>query len=389
MDTKRIIPLFLAMLLAAYGVVSQAHAANYYVDHDGAAGNGTIGSPWNNLDDSLNSNGAVEPGDTVYIKGNTTRSLWLFTTGDGGSAGNVITYTVWPGEADPVISCGGATTPCVGVSDGIGYITFDSLRITNAYTPMNILGDNITVQNCEIDGSTRFQNVAIGSDTARATNVTLTGNTIRDGAYAGYWSHGVYVINADTTVLSGNDIYGNDGNAIQVQAKASKSTTVDTTTIKANKLHDNGKAGLVIREQSCVADVTTGTVAYNNQIWDNAENGIEICQPNLLLYNNTVWSNTENCIEVQANAAFTAKNNICYANLRGVRFATYNVILAETILCDKNIFEDISSSHIDIVSGGRAGYVGSLQHHGRKPPLPVNQQRRKRFSKDRSFESGL
>ena len=159
--------LFILITLLLFATSS--FAATYYVD--GSTGNdsnnGAIGTPWLTIARAKGSNAGspnVDPGDTVYLRDGTfTYSSGtygvLFSSGDSGTSGNVITYIAYPSET-PILhgTKAGSGNYFLINNNGADYITFDGLTLTadagaTRVTGIEIAGAGltssaITVQNC-------------------------------------------------------------------------------------------------------------------------------------------------------------------------------------------------------------------------------------------------
>lgn len=99
-------------------VAPVAHATEWYVDAAaGAGGSGHIGAPFDEIADA---NAAVQPGDTVYIKGGGSAYTGCIQPAQSGASGSPITYRAWDGNPDPVITgglCTGGAMRCLSLYD--------------------------------------------------------------------------------------------------------------------------------------------------------------------------------------------------------------------------------------------------------------------------------
>lgn len=137
----------------------------------------------------------------------------------GTSTTNTITFKGDPTNTSPAILTYGASSSAdnfVVKFDGAEHIIFDSLTVTASgatfgyvfHFPTN--ADNITIENCEINGSaTSTSSLATliynQSGTANMTNnVTINNNKLNGGGYAIYWWGG------STTTREANLVYTNN-----------------------------------------------------------------------------------------------------------------------------------------------------------------------------------
>src|SRR5512143_555213 len=94
---------------AALALAASLSATDFYVAPNGSAsGNGSIGSPWN-LQTALNQPSAVQPGDTIWLRGGTY--VGHFTSNLNGNSSSPITVRQYAGERATLDGNDGTSNP--------------------------------------------------------------------------------------------------------------------------------------------------------------------------------------------------------------------------------------------------------------------------------------
>jgi parallel beta-helix repeat protein len=153
--------------------------AVYYVAPGGNDSNpGTESKPWKTIQKAART---LAPGDTVYIRAGTYQER--VTPQNSGSAGAVITYAAYPGEA-PVMDGSGVSMPnaLAGLFDvsGRNYIRLSGLRVINAGPGANhvaILVDHASY--ITIENSSTYNSTSSGISVWNSHHITLRNNTIQ------------------------------------------------------------------------------------------------------------------------------------------------------------------------------------------------------------------
>lgn len=183
-----------------------AFSADYYVAKSGNDSNpGTKDRPWATISKA---NGALQPGDTVYIRGG--EYTQVLRPSRSGKPGEYITYRAFPGEM-PVITNVSANNRTAIVLDGRRYIRIDGLKVTGkksgksanlkSWISMNNAHHNV-VQNSEF----RFAQgwFAVVLDKGSSHNRFLNNTMVDVGSWSGGNGDMVGVKCASHNLFQGN-----------------------------------------------------------------------------------------------------------------------------------------------------------------------------------------
>lgn len=245
---------------------------------------------------------------------------------------------IWDGRnLGPTCTSGNQRSTIRGLS-GATNITFKNGIIRHgssaetASCGQNLLwsGNNLTVQNMEIDGTHQFY-----------------------GDYQG--SHGIYVDgSADDVVIEDNNVHDNGSIGIQFNDSNTGSQLGERGIVRRNRVHHNlrrtlsqsvcgGGTGITVSARQ------TDMLVYNNLVYDNGVTAsvtskcLTVFGTNTAdnaLYNNTCYNHRTSCIrigEFTAAANTIVKNNICLTNGEGIRI--YQSATG-TVVADNNIYNN-------------------------------------------------
>ncbi|HEY6020913.1 MAG TPA: right-handed parallel beta-helix repeat-containing protein, partial [Candidatus Paceibacterota bacterium] len=128
----------------AQSVLSAYVAFEYYVATTGSSGNdGSIDSPWDLATALSGASGAIQPGDTVYLRdGNYQGS---FTETVDGSTGKYITFRSYQGEWAR-LDANGATTTTLTVNGD--YVIVRDIEVYNSNPSSGNANSGISIDNC-------------------------------------------------------------------------------------------------------------------------------------------------------------------------------------------------------------------------------------------------
>lgn len=229
-----------------------------YCDFDaGTDGDGSIGSPWNNL---ASMKSGITSNDTVNMKGSETTGLFYWDVGKNA------TWQLWSGNTC-TITFSAAT---YGIIQQSGILTIDDISFTTSGTITYALIDfqvaGSVIKNCTMNNYTAG---LTGIRTSVSGSVTIENNTI----YSSTTSHGV-LIDAPNCIVRHNYIYdiadGHDCIFIKEGG--------DNVDVYGNKLQaDSTKSDLIIRGGASGASNLTGVKVHDNLfLGTNQVSGIDI-----------------------------------------------------------------------------------------------------------------
>jgi len=229
-----------------------AYASDWYVDNSvGSSGDGSSGSPWQNLSDIQWGTSCPEskvcPGDTVNISGGAVSQTYNegLTIGTSGTAGNIITIKVWDtaGKNGKVII---TNTSGYGIVQYKSYITISG----------NIGGNrNIQITGCNKSG------IDFGANTQNAVVEYLE------------------IDNNGTAGTSGAD----DGITFNFSSSNHASTKLE---IRYCLIHDNWQDG--IHGNGSVDSEYDQILIHHNELYNTYDDGIETGANSISIYNNIV-----------------------------------------------------------------------------------------------------
>lgn len=334
--------------------------ANYYWSSTGAEINaGTIGAPKLYAKSAIAL--ATAPGDFAYGRAGTytgpnNRIDSTDFTIAGGTSGNPITISAYPGE-----------TVTLRVDDGLHavrlstntqtYVTIqdiilDGVNMTVEYDgayidsgPYNIL------QRVEVKNFLGF-GIASSINNGNPHHLTIRDCSIHNNGVAtgaATNGHGIYS-QATYAVIEGCDIYDNYGYGIHLYANGTNDT--DNSTIRWNFVSDNG-ARPATTAYNILVSHGANTLVYSNIVeqTDARTNlgGVLVYAyaANAQLYNNTIVGHGYDAITLQNyTSAPVIKNNIIYGN-------------ASTIVDASGTGTPVQSNNIT----GNPSFVGGTDYH--------------------------
>ena len=360
-----------------------AHAANvYYVDKDSKGGAcsdsnpGTITQPWCAIGKAKRSSGAVQPGDTVYVRGGTyyfsqNSVKFGYTGNDSGDLGNPIIYKSYPGESVIFDGQNNVTffsiSSCYGNSDNL---VFDGFNFRNHVIAFAVRSSrNIIIKNMVMtDGGKANQGAGeinvgrISSPSCpHSENVIIENNLISNPGLTGTY-HGLYLAGINITVRN-NTIHGSSGAGILIQIHEDRYEDTKNMWIYGNELYNNsGGIGITRWEHSNYNGVTENINIFNNLIWGNV-GGISIrggTTNDIFVYHNTVLNNPEYGILLEDSGRYYLKNNIAFGNgdilsYGNGDFVLDNNINTSNIYFTNNVIVVYKSSH-----GNQDNYFNSI-----------------------------
>jgi hypothetical protein len=380
MTWNKLIPVIFAIILLFVFVPAPVQAAGnvYYVAKNGSNSNpGTEAQPWLTIQKAAST---LTAGDTVYVKAGTYREQ--VKPGNSGTAGNVITFTAYPGDTVIIdgtgISSGSDGHGLVEIT-GKSYITIDGFEVQNEDTAGGIVGNGecryITVQNCTvhdiahsgifflyswnytpgkmshiiIDNCETYDTNLLPGDEAIAfiavENFEVKNCIVRDT--------GSIAIDMKQGTRNGSvhncEVY-NAGSGIYIDARDG---VADGISIYNNLCHDiGGSAGIIIESEEIGAGITN-LMVYNNIVYD-CNDGIYFgsygAQPeevSFAVFNNTLYNNDLGIALLQTYDRYTSgviRNNII-AGTSGQSLLTYSAYNDTTktdpggrVIIDHNLF---------------------------------------------------
>ena len=235
--------------IASLGFCCPVEAAtNYYVDCSASTnGNGTLGSPWNQLS-SVNSHAAFQPGDAILFKRAMTCSgnLHALGSGNGTGVGQYITLDAYGTGARPIIS---ASTTDSSKEEAIElfnqqYWHLNNLEAKGGYRyVVNINGDESTIPlkhiyftNCTFHDSPANP-VSSASNDPALVSISQKGTEYADQAIQDVLLDGVTVYQT-TPIPNGPGNSWLLGNGIYASA--------ENITIRNSTIHDVRNSGIVV-----------------------------------------------------------------------------------------------------------------------------------------------
>ena len=326
-------------------VTKPTGGSTYYINASaGGGGDGSSGSPWNDIDDA---DGNVSPGDTIKIKGTfgTGNSI---TWSQSGSPGNEIVFEPWDATAtlkhaffcygNYVIFDGGSNRNIVFNGEDNSKYTF------------YVYSDHVTLYRCKLINNLK------NSGCCSATNISGAGGDnlkIYNCEVYGSRSAGIYIQSGDNVSIKNNLIHDNEGQGLQVNPHDSNKS-VSNIEIIGNAIYDNGSGifgdssasktrgnVIVINQPSDGSGVSGATIA-NNLIWNATKSGMQIGDgsgnsrlSSVTIYNNTIYISGWYGIDVYDNEQnsnyITIKNNIVLNGTSGNLHGTSGYTLAANL----------------------------------------------------------
>jgi parallel beta-helix repeat protein len=259
-------------------------AGVYYVratgtDPAGCTGGTTPTTAWRSIGKAAS---CVGPGATVYVGAGTYYETVSITT--SGVSGSPIRYVAdvsgeRTGDAGEVIVDGGIAAEVFHL-DGVDYVEIEDFTIVGT-----------------LAGGPPAGGIRLGD--GACTNIVIRGNTLYDNAI------GIYVLDADGTVIEGNRV--TDGWILGDGIVISSS---DNVTVTGNLVYDNAGRGLVVESGS------SGTIASANTFCENADDQVFLTSAtsSLTFTDNIVVLGLQDGIDVDPAATLVMSNNDVWGN---------------------------------------------------------------------------
>jgi hypothetical protein len=333
--------ILLVALVASFFPYGQVLAATtYYVAKIGNDSNpGTEAAPWLTIQKAATT---MEAGDTVYVKQGTYNEK--VAPARSGSAGNRITYKVYPGHT-VTIDGTGINTGDTSLFDiyGKSYIYVEGFRIYNSDAKGVRIRDEchyITLKNLILDTAQMSGIHALYSWSYTPNKVT---NIVIDGCEVKYTNadgsdEAISLLYVDQFEIKNCVVHDIDGEKEGIDCKVGCSNgsihnnevyeselgiyidaagyAAHNIDIYANKVHNNNGSGIVLGNES--GGTITDLNIYNNLIYNNDSRGFNIenysyLKTRVRFFNNTVWHNGgEANITISTPSAYL--NDIVIAN---------------------------------------------------------------------------
>ncbi|HEX8171408.1 MAG TPA: right-handed parallel beta-helix repeat-containing protein [Thermoanaerobaculia bacterium] len=258
MSLKRFTATFLFLLVSL-----SAHATLRYVATTGndTTGDGSINNPYQSITKAAL---AVQPGDTVYVRGGVyfqQANIWT-----DGTASARVTYQPYPNEHVIIDATGqldGNGNPANAVTIGGDYVDFIGFEVRNApLIGMLVWGvHDDRILNNVVHDSVRG-GIWMGHDNfGRNYNNIIEGNIIRRNVlenvarnWNGGWAQSIGVAKGDNITIRYNTVYRNWGEGIVLG-------NTDNSKIYGNEVFDNYSVGIYLTQvQTSTVD---GNVIYS------------------------------------------------------------------------------------------------------------------------------
>jgi len=212
---------------------------------------------------------------------------WAWTSADGG--------TLWMG-ANPAaleVEAGQRNSP---VQSAQNYIVFDGLHVTKGNTSSFYNGgDNVTIQNCEVDYSAHHGIANVGSQDNLIYNNTIHHNG--SGAQtdsAGIFSYKTAASSGHENYIRSNSVYNNRSFGIYIMS--------NYYVIENNTVYDNGNT----------TDMTSGIEIFNND--NDGYARYNVVRENIVYGQISGVNNGEGILFDDFSAYNTAYYNVVYGN---------------------------------------------------------------------------
>ena len=297
----------------------------YYVSPDGDDDNpGTEARPWRTIQKATET---LVAGDTVYIRAGTYHERVI--PQNSGSAGQYITYAVYPGETAIIDGTGVVVPEYGGLFDltGRDYIRVSRLRVIHS-SYYGIVADN-------------------------SSHITIEYNYTYDTYSSGISSWG-----SNHVIVDGNEVVGACTDPWQEHISISNT---DTFEVRYNHIHDvmpgtYGKEGLSVKDASSHGKV------YGNHVYNLNHVGIYVDAEAEHLFDVEVYQNLVHDIEAMGFALASEQggllenvrlyNNIAYNNLVGLWLSACCIAT--------HPFQDITVINNTFAYNGRNGWGGGI-----------------------------
>jgi parallel beta-helix repeat protein len=259
---------------------TEASGETYYVDPKGKDGGpGTTARPWRTLDRAARE---LEPGDVVLVRSGTYPENVAIAR--SGTEAAPIAIRAAPGDEPRLTGRLKVQADHVRVSG----FAIEGRTVTN---PTDVAvyvsgADDVWIMQNEVTRAGQ-SGIFVG-DGSRRTRIIS--NWIHENGRNDFLDHGIYVENADGTLIANNLISSNVGYGLQLYPNADDSLVMQNTIVR------NGRSGVIVGGEETTAD--SNTIA-NNIVCFNGEQGIR-----------TFWGGP-------VGRANVASNNLVYGNPEG------------------------------------------------------------------------
>jgi len=311
-------------LLCILPVRNSVCAATYYVSPTGNdAAQGTIQSPWRNMDYASTK---MQPGDLLLIRGGTYSYTRQITVQRSGSAGFPLTFRAYSGEI-PSFVFELSPPPTFDFLLLLGsYLVIDGLDITNRNDPGESIwiangAHDVRVARCDIHGShnngilisgnsniledSRIHDIGNGSQgpAPGSHGIYLEGaqNIIRRNTVYRNWTFGIHVYNGygnfgGQNLIEDNYVYHNGYGTFSQDPTVPSSGIVianghDNNIVQKNILCDNAQFGMYLIDQVSGTQFRDNITCFNRKGGSNFRfPGQNISFTNNISYNDRVYA---------------------------------------------------------------------------------------------------
>jgi hypothetical protein len=283
----------------------------YYVATTGNDANpGTQAQPWRTVQKAADT---LAAGDTVYIRAGTYAEHVV--PQNSGSAGNVITYAAYPGEA-VTIDGGGITLSddLVGLFhiSNKSYIQISGLRVINAGPHADNAGILVNdSSHIVIENNTTYHTVSSGIGVWGSDHVTVADNEVVL-ANTDIWQECISLAGTDTFEIRDNEVYDCQEEGICVKDGASNGQ------IYRNHVHHVGAVGIYVDAWD---KYTHDIAVFQNVVHDvSSSDGFAVASEmggllqNVTIYNNIAYHNRYIGFSVTTNGVGGRMNGITIIN---------------------------------------------------------------------------
>jgi parallel beta-helix repeat protein len=274
-----VIALFVLAACSASSARAQEPAGTctkYGAPNGSDAGTGTLTAPYRSVQKLAS---ALQPGQTGCLRAGTYEAPEALIA-KGGSEAAPLTLTSYPGERARILGR-------VIIRDGANWVVLRDLDLDGSTAGLcpstatchrhpspTIIGDHARLEGNDITNQHQAICVLLGvPGYGRAEGTVIRGNRIHDCGVlpARNYDHGIYVSEADDTVIVDNVIFDNSDRGVQLYPDAQR------TTVRGNVIDGNGEGVLFSGAQG---EVSNDNVVENNLITNsNQRNNVESWYP--------------------------------------------------------------------------------------------------------------
>ena len=235
--------------------VVEENGATYYVAPQGDdAGPGTMASPWRTLGRATSE---LDPGDVVLVRAGTYAEN--VDIARSGSDSAPITVKGFPGERPRLTGRLKVGSDHVRVS---GFLIEGRTGTNPRDVAVYVSGaDDVRITDSEVTRAGQ-SGVFVGDG---STRTRIVSNWIHANGRNDFLDHGIYVENADRTLIANNVISSNVGYGVQLYPNA------DDSVVTQNTIVQNGRSGVIVGGEDTTSD---RNIVVNNIVGFNGEQGI-------------------------------------------------------------------------------------------------------------------